>query len=103
MQYIVAHPNAIAEMNQAAVDANTVASTLSGLSIEHATALSALPSDMLSTLVCAASAAALSYRVATTMNDKYKVHRKYGNEVVDMMQDYINRRVEQSNAQGRGR
>ena len=91
MDFIIAHPDAIATMNQGMVDVTNLAGGLAGLSAEHATALAGLPSDMVSTLVCAASAAALATRVATTAVNKYgKKDRRYGNEVTDMMEEYLN-------------
>ena len=90
MEYIVANPDAIANMNQGMVEVTELASALQGLSVEHVAALSKLPSDMLSTLVCAASATALALNVSNTMDNKYgKKKRKYGNDITDMMGEYV--------------
>ena len=88
MQYIVEHPDAITNMNQASLDVMTSAEALSGLSIEHATALSSLPEDMLSTLVCAAGATALAAKVANMAENKYG-NREYDNSVTSMMDKYL--------------
>jgi hypothetical protein len=92
MKYINSNPTAISEMNQSMVDVTNIASGLAGLSIEHVEALSSLPSDMLSTLVCAASAAGLALKVSSTMSDKYTKKNKYGNDITEMMDEYINGR-----------
>jgi hypothetical protein len=89
MNYIVANPTAISDMNQAMVDVTNIASGLTGLTAAQATALSSLPSDMLSTLVCAASAAGLALRVSSTMNNKYAKKNGYGNEITSMMDEYM--------------
>ena len=94
MDYIVDHPDAIAEMNQGMVDVTNLAGGLAGLSVEHATALSRLPSDVLSTLVCAASAAGLASHVASTMKSKHTRQNHYGNEITKMMGDYLNSSME---------
>lgn len=88
MEYIVAHPDAIINMNQGMVEVTDLAGGLVGLSAAHVTALSSLPSDMLSTLICAASAFGLAIRVSTTMENRHGKHKGYGNEVTDMMDDY---------------
>ena len=89
MEYILNHPDAITNMNKAAMDVTDFASGLQGLDISHATVLSSLPSDMLSTIVCAASAAGLALNVSRTMEDKYIKKNGYGNEITDMMEEYM--------------
>ena len=88
MEYIISHPDAIANMNQGMVDVTSMAGGLVGLSANHVHALSSLPSDMLSTMVCAASAAGLAMKVSNDMKGKYG-KAKYGNEVTEMMKDYL--------------
>ena len=88
MAYIISHPDAIANMNQGMVDVTSMAGGLVGLSANHVHALSSLPSDMLSTMVCAASAAGLAMKVSNDMKGKYG-KAKYGNEVTEMMKDYL--------------
>ena len=89
MEYLVAHPSAIADMNQAMVDVTNLADGLQTLQMTPMAALSALPSDMASTIVCAASACLLAANVASTMSKAGK-KGTYGNEVTDMMADYLN-------------
>ncbi len=84
MDYIVSHPNAIADMNQAMVDVANIGDQLQQLS-----SLGTLPSDMASTLVCAASAAVLAGNVANTMNKAVRKKGEYGNDITDMMDDYL--------------
>ncbi|MBR3211208.1 MAG: hypothetical protein IKF71_04655 [Bacilli bacterium] len=88
MDYLVKHPNAITDMNEAIVDVTNMAEGLKGLQATQMTALSSLPSDMASTIVCAASAAVLAANVSASMK---QTNRKgqYGNEITDMMNDYL--------------
>lgn len=90
IDYVVAHPNAISDMNQAMLDATNLAGGLEGLAINHVEALSSLPSDMASTLVCAASAAGLALQVSKSLNANYGKKGVYGNEITEMMDEYIN-------------
>ena len=87
--YMVANPDAIVNMNNAAIDVTNLAEGLKGLSAEHVSALSSLPSDMLTTFMAAASSAALAYNVSKSM-DANKRKGRYGNQVTDMMNDYLN-------------
>ena len=88
MEYLVAHPNAIADMNQAMVDVTNLADGLQGLQAAELSGLGALPSDMASTLVCAASAVCLASNVSSTMQKAVK-KGTYGNEVTEMMDEYL--------------
>lgn len=94
LDYVVAHPDAIVNMNNAMSDVTNLAGGLEGLAANHMTVLERLPSDMASTLVCAASASALALRVSKTMNKKHRKATSYGNEVTDMMEDYLNSQYE---------
>ena len=87
--YMVTNPDAIVNMNNAAIDVTNLAEGLKGLSAEHVSALSSLPSDMLTTFMAAASSAALAYNVSKSM-DANKRKGRYGNQVTDMMNDYLN-------------
>ena len=87
--YMMANPDAIVNMNNAAIDVTNLAEGLKGLSAEHVSALSSLPSDMLTTFMAAASSAALAYNVSKSM-DANKRKGRYGNQVTDMMNDYLN-------------
>ena len=87
--YMVANPDAIVNMNNAAIDVTNLAEGLKGLSAEHVSVLSSLPSDMLTTFMAAASSAALAYNVSKSM-DANKRKGRYGNQVTDMMNDYLN-------------
>ena len=88
MEYIVAHPNAIADMNQAMVEVTNLADGLQGLQMMPMSALSELPSDMASTIVCAASACLLASNVASSLTKAPK-KGTYGNEITDMMDNYL--------------
>lgn len=90
MEYISAHPTAIADMNQAMVDITNLADTLSSQNITHLASLAALPSDMASTLVCAASSAALATYVTSKMKGFNKTKSTYTEEIAGMMDDYVN-------------
>ena len=89
MEYIVAHPTAIADMNQAMVDVTNLADGLQGLQASEMSAIGTLPSDMASTLVCAASAVLLATNVSNSLGKAPK-KGTYGNEITDMMEEYIN-------------
>ena len=89
MSYIATNPDAIIQMNNAAVDIMEQAGTLSGLSAAHMTALSSLPSDWLTTLISAASAATLATHVSSTMSQKFGKKGQYGNEVTEMMEEFL--------------
>ncbi len=95
MEYIVANPDAITNMNQAMLDVTAVASNLKDLNVAHIEALNSLPSDMLSTIVCAASASSLALNISKNMNKKYQNNKNYGNEITDMMEEYLNSSSEQ--------
>jgi len=71
LEYIIANPTALTRMNEAAINATNIAEGLIGLSPAHVQALSALPSDWLTTLMGAAGSAALAYNVT---KDMAKVH-----------------------------
>ena len=86
--YMVSNPDAIVNMNNAAIDVTNLAEGLKGLSAEHVSALSSLPSDMLTTFMAAASSAALAYNVSKSM-DANKRKGRYGNQVTDMMDEYL--------------
>lgn len=90
MEYISAHPDAIADMNQAMVDITNLADSLATQNVAHLASLSALPSDMASTLVCAASSAALATYVSNKMNGYNKTKSTYTEEIAGMMDDYVN-------------
>lgn len=90
LDYVTNHPDAIVNMNNSMVDVTNLASGLNGLAANHMTVLESLPSDMASTLVCAASASALALRVSKAMNKKYAKKNGYGNEITEMMEDYLN-------------
>ena len=89
MSYITAHPGAIANMNQAMVDVTNLAEGLTSLQATHMSALTSLPSDMASTIVCAASSALLAMNVSSSMNRNYGKKNGYGNEITEMMDEYM--------------
>ncbi len=88
MQYVVNHPDAISNMNQAMVDVTNIGKTLSNLQIQEIAPLTELPNDMLTTMIGAATAGTLAYRVMSTM-EKNERHGKYGNEITDLVENSI--------------
>lgn len=90
LDYILEHPDALSKMNQAMTDTIKISNGLQGLSKNHIEALSSLPSDILSTVVCAASAAGLALNVSHSLNKKYLKKNDYRNDVVEMMEQYLN-------------
>ena len=89
MSYIVSHPNAIVEMNQAMVDTVEIGEMLQGLTATQQHIIATLPSDLTTTLICAASSACLAKNVASDMNKKYAKKVTYRNEITDMMDRYM--------------
>ena len=89
MEYLVAHPTAIADMNQAIVETSYLADSLQGLQAMPMVALSSLPSDMESTIICAASALLLASNVSNTMLKAQEKKGTYGNDITEMMDDYL--------------
>lgn len=88
MDYISANPYAITNMNKAVIDITDLGEELSNLSLEQVTAINSLPTSVRSTIVSAASAAALALNVSNTMNNNAKKNR-YGNDVTAMVYDYM--------------
>ena len=88
MSYISAHPDAIANMNDATLDIMEIGEALQGVTAAHVSALSSLPSDMATTIVAAATSAAMAGRICATMEDGMR-KGKYGNKVTEMMDEYI--------------
>ena len=93
MQYIAAHPDAIANMNDATLEIMEIGEALQGVTAAHVSALSALPSDMATTLIAAATATAMAGRICATMEDGMR-KGKYGNQVTEMMDEYIEQEEE---------
>ena len=89
MEYIVNHPGAIADMNQSIVEVTNLADGLQTVQAMPMSALEYLPSDMASTIVCAATSAVLAANVSSTMAKAGKKKGTYGNEITDMMDDYL--------------
>lgn len=88
MQYIVSHPDAIANMNQAMMDVQNIGEELLNVSQTSIETITNLPGDLGSTIMAAASACALASRVSSTMSKT--VNKGYGNAVTDMVNEYIN-------------
>ena len=82
--YITQHPDAIAQMNNAVVDISNMAG---GLTFTQIQALQSLPSNMLTSLLSAASVAAIASNVTDTMTANVR-KGKYGNEITDMVAEY---------------
>ena len=89
MQYISAHPQAIADMNQAMVDVTNIGDALQGLQASALSPLGDIPSDMATTIICAASAALLAGNVARSMSQGARKKGTYGNDVTDMLDEYL--------------
>lgn len=89
MNYIVANPNAVIDMNNAMADVSTIGKELSNINIAQVTAYSSIPSNIRSTLFTAASSAALAANVASKMkNPTRQTLDEYDNPVTLMMQNY---------------
>ena len=88
MQFIIDHPSAIANMNQAMVDVQNIGDELLTLSETQMANISSLPGNLGPTFLSAASACALASNVSATMKNTHK--NKYGNAVTDMVEEYIN-------------
>ncbi len=86
MQFLVDHPNAIANMNQAMVDVQNLGDELVSLSTDQLEMINNLPGDLGPTLLSAASTCALAQRVASSMAKTQ--NKRYGNEVTEMVSDY---------------
>lgn len=86
MEYMVQNPTAIAEMNQAMVDATAIGDTLSQMQLEHIGALQSIPSNVQNYFLTCASSAALAANVANAAQGARK--HKYGNNVTDMVNEY---------------
>ena len=89
MEYLVSHPEAASNMNNGMVDVVNLGNSLKGLTLEQYQGLVSIPSDMLSTLICACSAATLATHVSNNMDQRYNDKSEYGNEITDMMEDYL--------------
>lgn len=89
MGFVTSHPGAIAKMNEGMVESVQIGENLQALSAEHIQAINSLPSDLRTTLFAdGAAAVALAYTVARDM-DKNVASGKYGNEVTNMVSEYI--------------
>ena len=88
MEQVLANPDAIIKMNDAMVETVEIGEHLMGLKAEQVSAFLSLPSDLRQTLTANAAAAVLAYNVARDVDTKAKA-RTYGNEVTDMVQEYI--------------
>ena len=76
-------------MNQSIVEVTNLADGLQTVQAMPMSALEYLPSDMASTIVCAATSAVLAANVSSTMAKAGKKKGTYGNEITDMMDDYL--------------
>ena len=89
MGFVTSHPGAIAKMNEGMVESVQIGENLQALSAEHIQAINSLPSDLRTTLFAdGAAAVALAYTVARDM-DKNVASGKYGNEVTNIVSEYI--------------
>ena len=89
MDVVIQNPEAIAKMNEGMIESVQIGNDLMQLSAEQITALNSLPSDIKTTLFAnGAAAVALAYNVSKEMTKKANAG-KYGNEVTDMVSEYI--------------
>lgn len=89
MDVVLQNPEAIAKMNEGMIESVQIGNDLMQLSAEQITALNSLPSDIKTTLFAnGAAAVALAYNVSKEMTKKANAG-KYGNEVTDMVSEYI--------------
>ena len=95
MRYIQQNPNAIIDMNNAIVSNMGQAAGLTNIQAATVTNIAALPSDMIVTLVAAASTVAYANRVANAAKAQ-NYHRGYGNEITAMMDEYYNGQEEEN-------
>lgn len=89
MNYIVTHPDAIANMNKAMIETTEFGEELANISIQQVATLNSLPSDISTNLFGAASAAALAIKVTDKVETNNK-KGKYGNKVTEMVENYVN-------------
>ena len=85
MEFVLNHPNAIANMNQAMVDGQNIGEELVSLSESQLAMLNNLPNNLGPSILSAVSACALATTVSKTMGTKRK---EYGNNVTDMINEY---------------
>ena len=89
MDVVIQNPEAIAKMNEGMIESVQIGNDLMQLSAEQITVLNSLPSDIKTTLFAnGAAAVALAYNVSKEMTKKANAG-KYGNEVTDMVSEYI--------------
>ncbi len=89
LEFISQNPTAIIDMNQAMVDTVQMGQSLTGLTVEEVQALQNLPSDLQTTLIGAATAAGLAFKTASTMDQRYAKRTGYGNDLTDMVEDFV--------------
>ena len=103
MEYLVENPDAIAAMNQGMVNVTSLGASLTGLSAQQVEALQSLPSDMLTTLCGAAATAALAYKTAVATHAATVKNGKYGNEITDMVEEYVTNQAQENENQNQRR
>ena len=96
MNYIVQNPNAIPQMYQGMVDVTNMGEKLKGLTIEQVEALQSLPSDMKTTLIGAASSAALAYNCARSTSNRSSAKSAEEQQIIDMVSEYTAEREEKT-------
>lgn len=105
LQYISQNPTAITDMNQAMLDTVNMGQSLTGLTVEQVQALQSLPSDVATTLFGAATAAGLAYKTATTIDQRYTKRTGHGNDLTDMVADFVENQqaLQEEQTQGKSR
>ena len=94
LEFISQNPTAVIDMNQAMVDTVQMGQSLTGLTVEEVQALQNLPSDLQTTLIGAATAAGLAFKTASTMDQRYAKRTGYGNDLTDMVEDFVAKQEE---------
>ena len=88
MSYVVSNPNAIIDMNNAMGEVIEIGERLQTFTLPQQQLIASLPSDLSTTLICAASSVCLATNIADKMNKKYAKRVTYGNEITDMFDRY---------------
>ena len=97
MKFLVEHPDAVSNMNTSMVDVVELGETLKGLTLEQYKGLISIPSDMLSTLICACSAVSLANYISTSMSKPKEENMTDDSEFIyDFLDEYTNEENEKT-------
>ena len=87
MNYIVANPDAITNMNRAMIETTELGEELAKMSIEKVNLINELPNNITAPLFGAATAASLAMNVANTAGATKK--GVYGNKITNLVDQYL--------------